>query len=218
MRRTTAIAALAAVAALALPVPHASACTPALPWLRLGAERVVAGASVRVSGEIHDGQDTGCHMTPPTPSETPPPEAEVVTRSPDPGPTSIVTLPPLVPVAYAQRGAPGPLVTVTIAEYREWPEPEAPARPIARVPSNPVIREGDGTRHSFAARVRIPGDVRAGRYVLDAYEQRGVWFGRAWITVVDPLAATGSATADLVRVALLALLAGAGTLLVARRV
>lgn len=220
--KRTALAALAAVTVVVVPAVPASACSPARPSIDVDRAEVVAGATVRVSGEEivdEDGKEIPftCHNPPiPTPSEQP---DMTVSAEPDPvTPTPLVTLPTLVPVAYAAPADPATLVRVSIAEWRDWDEPAADFRDLGTVAPNPLRRwKDDRWSLTFSARVTIPADLPPGRYVLNAAQVKGVWFGEADVTVVDALSATGSATGDLVRIGLLSLAAGAGALAAGRR-
>jgi hypothetical protein len=222
MRRAVATAALAAVAVVALPMPNAFACTVPMPMLNVSAERVPAGGTLAVSGDVvadEDGRVPSCQPLPP-PTPTPTPAAEpsgtmTATAEPMPSETPLVTLPPILPAAYE---VPEP-VTVTLRAYAEWPALAAPARTIGVIPPNPTRPWRDDLyTYSFAGRVTVPGDVKPGVYVLDADEANGVWFGFAHITVVDELASTGTAVLPMLQLGVLALLAGGGALLAARKV
>lgn len=226
MRRLTAAVAFAGFAALTVAAPSAHACSPAPPTIEIDRERVVAGTRLHVSGDRvlrADGSGTACDgiNLPMTPS----PSDVGVTAEPEPEPseTPLVSLPPVVPidvrpVAYAPAD-PATLVTLSITpgEFWDWSLPKYPLRVIDRVPAEPVRKQIAGWyRHSFAATVTVPADLKPGRYVIYARQQVGVDFGSNVITVVDSLAATGTATAGLVRLGLLAVATGTGVLAIAR--
>ena len=222
MRRIAATAALAAVTLLALPSASAGNCRgDREPELTAASTRVVACSPLRVSGGVElDGNGFLPPCMPgvlprPEPSSADPEEhTETVEVTAEPSPlVPLVTLPPLVPVAYAPRH-----VTVTIGEPIPLIGPDPEARPIATLPAEPRLRLSEGWyRFAFDGRVTIPRDVKPGRYVLRAHTQPAPYYGQVEVTVVEPLAATGGHAADLVRLGLLSLATGAAALVAGRR-
>lgn len=193
MNRIVGGAALCAVVLLSIPITPAAACTPALPQLTVDRDRVPRGGRVTVSGvqvARANGGITACDMFVPTLSPTPALTESPPTATPSVTETPLVTLPPLERVAVARRA-----VTVTIAEYREWPAPGAPARTLGVVMAGtrtPDPDDDDLFRFEFAWTVTIPRSLETGRYVLHAYEKDSVNYGDAVITVTNGLAATGA--------------------------
>lgn len=196
MSRTAQGAAALATAALLLGAAPASACSPS--YGALDAPRTAApGETIRLSGKAFVNR---CPTTPPSPSPAP-----TVTPSRDPA----IGIPlPLRPVAYVtpQRAD----VDVTLAR----PDGSGRRR-IAVAKADPA--EPEGSRHSFSATVTVPADVAPGTYVVEARQRDGVWYGTRELAIERTLASTGGHAADLVAVALLALVAGAGALVVSRR-
>lgn len=220
MRRAAAAVAVAAVAALAVPAAPAYACSPPRGYFDVDRDPLVAGETVGLRGDVvadANGTITPC-TTPVAPGPTPTPEpTETASPEPDPGPTSIVTLPPLVPVAYTP---PVPPVTVTIDVAYDGNVPQVyQPRVIGTIPPNRNRWYAPGLLlWSFRGRVTIPADLAPGEYLLGAHQKGGVGYGVVPVTIARGLAATGAPTAALLRVALLALLTGAGALRAARLV
>lgn len=235
MRCYCAAAVLGGLLALAVPAVPAAACSPALPTFDVSAERVAAGGELRVSGDdvIRKDGKGGCSTPegPPTLSPTPEPTVGVTAEPVSPSPSSLVTLPPLVRVAYgADVQAAG--VRISIAPWDDdsadpWDEADKEGREIAALPHE-FSQTAAEYRFEFAGTVRIPADVTPGKYVLTTEGAGRVLafrgeptklyphYGYAWITVVDPLAVSG-ASDTLTRLALLVLLTGAGALALNRR-
>ncbi|HEX8001882.1 MAG TPA: hypothetical protein VF519_04225 [Mycobacteriales bacterium] len=226
MRRTAATAALATVAVLLLPAVPASACSFPHGFFHLSRDPVPAGARVRLSGDViadNKGQmDFSCPPLPhPTPSPSPT-RPDQITVSEEPLPeeseSQVVVIPTLVPVAFHAPADPATLVTVTIAEAREWNEPAAPRRTIAWLIPNENRPWGDPAdglyEWSFAGDVTIPAGLRAGRYELAAFQRIGVNYGYVFVEVTDGLPSTGT---DVTRLALLGLLAAGTATAAARR-
>jgi hypothetical protein len=110
---------------------------------------------------------------------------------------------------------------VTIAPGALWDVVDGPParRELARTALGPVTKSSyeDLWRFTFATTARIPADLRPGRYTLTAGQQDGVFFGFAEITVVRTLPDTGAPVADLLRLGVLSLVTGAGSLAAGRR-
>lgn len=214
MRRVAAAVAVAAVAALAVPAVPAHACSVSRGFFEVESDPVVAGASVVLDGEVladGAGRMKSCDMPVPIPSPEVSEPAETASAEPDPGPSSIVTLPPLVPVAYAAAAEP---VTITIEQAYDGNVPYVyQPRVIGSITPNPNRWHAPGLlRWSFRGRVTIPADLLPGEYDLGANQKDGVGYGVVRITVTRGLATTGAPAAALLKIALLALLTGAGAL------
>ena len=245
MKRSCAVAVLGGLLSLALPALPAGACSPAIPTFDVSAERVAAGGELRVSGDdvIRKDGRNGCDpMPPPTLSPTPEPTVGVTSEpvspseSPSPSTTPLVTLPPLVHVAYDAE--PQPVgVRISIAPWDDeggngspWDVSgkEIEGREIAALVHR-YEETAEDYRFTFDGSVRVPADITPGKYVLKAVSavRRIIViagrpatvhpnYGYAWITVVDPLAVSG-ASDTLTRLALLVLLTGAGAVVLNRR-
>ena len=222
MRRLLCLAVLGG--ALALPLPAAVACSPAPPYPEIDRERVVAGGTLRISGDEMTGPfDCGLRPPPPAASEsaTPSPQpSEGLSPAPDPGPTTVPTgLPtPFFPADAFRVAARAGTVHVVLRTYAEWPADHGPERVIAKVPAQPAVRvTAKHTRYRFAATVTIPADVAPGRYAVGAYQPGRVSYGVRELRVVAALPDTGAPSADLARLGILCVVAGAAALATGRR-
>lgn len=246
MRRLFSAAALGGLLALALPVPSAHACTPALPALTMSRETVTAGATLRLAGAQYLRENgwpvTGCdRWTGRPPGATPPTESPGPEVPESPSPTPLAPLPPLPTPAPAPRGGgpwamgaatpplpPLPPVAIAIRPAHEWDQPEPPSRPLGTVTANPPVDEVVNAedpqtleKWTFTATVRIPGDLAPGKYEITAGQAKtyypAVFYGYGWLTVVDGLSATGGPTTELLGIALLSVVSGAYALSLSRR-
>lgn len=227
MYRSVGAVVSAALLVLCLPVPHAVACSPAYPMLTIDRDRLVPGDRVRVAGD-QDTRPFDCGM-PPLPSSPPAPSAGV-TPDPDPGPsqtplvgvplpTTPAVVPPLARPPYAPREVLPAAVVVTISDERGYHgNPPRNVRELAQVAADPPTRlPGGYLRHTFSAVVTLPADLRPGSYVIDAHQNGTVNFGSVSVTVVATLPVNGSSSLALVATGLLALVAGAGAVVLGRR-
>jgi len=230
MRRVAAVAALGTVVAMLLPVAPASACSMPSGYFEADRYPFPAGSTVRLTGDMvadEDGNVPTCTMPPlPTataePSETGEPVPQESASAGTIGPSAsesqepAVTLPPLLPAAYAAAND----VVVTLAPWREFEAP-GPRREIGSLPADPVTPWGDAKdglyHYTFAGRVTIPDDVVPGSYELAASQRDGASWGYLHVDVVAGLPQTGSPAVPLLQLGVLALVAGAGALLAARK-
>ena len=213
MHRLIATALLGGVLVVATPLP-AAACSPSFPGrMTVSKTRMAAGERIRVRGE--EGLLNVCPTFRVTPSPTAPAHEGV---SPTPG----LPLPPLGPPAGALATGAAPPAR---AAETPTPTPGTTTRPSERISltlSSPVPGVDyeqvlatatprppeTGDKRWFAAEVTIPAGLAPGQYRLEARQPSGLMFGAETLTVVAPLAATGSPAAELTRLGLLALLAG----------
>ena len=157
------------------------------------------------------------------PAPTTLPAPAVVATAPVTAPVAPATPPATAPApravpAAAPTHAGAKTVRIVLRQGRVGYGGDVPHTHLATVAPATSVPLGEGWhRHRFAATVRIPRSVAPGRYVIEA-EQRGVvWFGAHAVRVVTELPATGAPVGDLTRLGLLAILAGAGAVVAARR-